>query len=309
MRQKNYYAILGVTRKSSKEDLKKAYRTLAKKYHPDSNKEQNSETIFKDVTEAYNTLSCEEKRRRYDRSVLRYKYGFDNSDKSLPNVKYEIKSGMNVINDIVSTIFGLKKDDDAKNFGDIDNEPDTKIKKDAEKGKDIETNLEITLDEGFFGAEKKIAIKGYKGGMKTFTVQVPIGIKNGDKIRLAALGMPGKNGGKNGDLIIHVKLKDDEDLKLKGLDLKKTIIVSPALAVVGGTYKLETIDKTISVPLHKGLKNGEIITVKENGYVGENNKRGDLILTVCIEIPENISEREEKVYAQLLRIEQKTNRE
>lgn len=305
MRQKNYYAILGVTRKTTKEELKKAYRRLAKEFHPDSNKDKNTEVMFKDINEAYNVLSNDEKRKRYDRSVLRYKYGFDDSDKGLPNVKYEIKSGMNVINEIVSTIFGLKKDDEAKNFGDIDNEPTSEPSKNVEKGKDIETSIEITLEEGFYGAEKKISIKGYKGKSKIFTVQVPVGIKNGDKIRLAALGMPGKNGGKNGDLIINVKIIEDNILKLKGIDLKRTITISPALAVIGGNYKLDIIGETIIVPIPKKIKNNETITIEEKGYITENKKRGNLIITVNIQIPDNISEREEKVYAQLLRLEQK----
>ena len=117
--------------------------------------------------------------------------------------------------------------------------------------------------------------------------------------------MPGKNGGKNGDLIINVKIIEDNILKLKGIDLKRTITISPALAVIGGNYKLDIIGETIIVPIPKKIKNNETITIEEKGYITENKKRGNLIITVNIQIPDNISEREEKVYAQLLRLEQK----
>ena len=193
MKYKNYYEILGVNRKSTKDEIRLSYRKLAKKYHPDTNKSEESEIMFKDITEAYDTLTNEEKRRKYDRQTNRLGYGVVDSNSSLSNVTYEFKSGVNVINDLLTTILGFKKDD-AQNFGDIDNAPkeEKKPRQKQERGKDIITHLDVTLEEGLLGIQKKIAIKTYRTGMKTFSVNVPIGIKNGDKIRLAALGNPGK---------------------------------------------------------------------------------------------------------------------
>ncbi len=309
MKQKNYYEILGVTRRSTKEEIKLAYRKLAKKYHPDTNKNnEEAEAKFKDINEAYDTLTNEDKRRRYDRYAIKYKYGVDESEGSLPNIKYEIKSGVNVLNDILSTILGFKKDDEAQNFGDINNAPkEETIKQKPIKGKDIETNLEITLEEGFFGTEKKISIKNHKTSSKTISVNVPVGIKDGDKIRLAALGIPGKNGGKNGDLIIHVKIKENENFKLKGLDLIKEINISPALAVVGGKYRLEYIDEKITIDLPKHMQNGQVITYEKMGYISENKTRGNLKLVIHISMPDSITEREESLYSQLLKLENKKN--
>lgn len=303
MKYKNYYEILNVNRKSSIQDIKLAYRKLAKKYHPDANKTSEAEVIFKDINEAYATLINEEKRKKYDRQVARYGYGFTENDYSLSNVKYEFKSGVNAINDLFTTILGFRKDDNQNTS--TDNKDDKKSKQKQIKGTDIITHLDVTLEEGFSGAEKKIAIKSFKSGMQTFSVKVPVGIQSGDKIRLAALGNPGKNGGKNGDLIIHVKLLQDEDYTLEGVNLHKEITVTPAVSVTGGKVKLQIFDEKLIVTLPKHLKNGELVNVPEKGYITENGKRGDLLLKVKIDLPDAISEREEKLYEQLLKIEKK----
>ena len=304
MKYKNYYEILDVNRKSSIQDIKLAYRKLAKKYHPDTNKTTEAENIFKDVNEAYATLIDDEKRKKYDRQVARYGYGFTEGDYTLSNVRYEFKSGVNVINDLFTTILGFKKDEfpNATNNDTID---DKKAKQKPNKGTDIITHLDVTIEEGFFGVEKKIAIKSFKSGMQTFTVNVPTGIQNGDKISLAALGNPGKNGGKNGDLIIHVKLLQSEDYTLSGIDLNKTITVSPAVAVTGGKIKLQVLDEKLIITLPKHVKNGELVNVPEKGYITEDGKRGDLILKVNIDLPSYITEREEKLYEQLLKFEKR----
>lgn len=306
MKYKNYYEILDINRKSSRDEIKISFRKLAKKYHPDTNKTPEAESMFKDINEAYDVLTNDEKRKKYDRQVARYGYGMVGTDSSLSNVKYEFKSGVNVINDLLNTILGLKKDD-AQNFGDINNAPkdDKKQKQKPEKGKDIISNIEVTLEEGFFGAEKKIAIKSYRTGLNTFSVNVPIGIQNGDSIRLAALGNPGKNGGKNGDLIIHVKLLQDKEFKLDGVNLRKSITITPALAALGGKYKLKLFNETIFVSLPKHLKSGEIVKIDKKGYISEDEERGDLLLKVHIDMPSDITEREEKLYEQILKIERK----
>lgn len=302
MKYKNYYEILGVTRKNSKEEIKLSYRKLAKKYHPDANNnDASSDAMFKDINEAYDTLMDEEKRKKYDRQVARYGYGFSPNETPLSNIRYEFKSGTNVFSDILTTILGFKKDNDSPHFTETSTTSETKQK--PVKGKDITSNIEITLEEGLNGTEKKIAIKGYKGGIKTFSVNVPIGIKDGDKIRLAALGFPGKYGGKNGDLIINVKMIPDSEFKINGIDLVKEITLSPAAAVLGGKYKVKLFGDTITVNLPKYLKNGENVVSEGNGYISESGERGNLLLHVNIDIPEDISEREENLYQQLYKLE------
>lgn len=302
MKYKNYYEILDVTRKSSMQEIKLSYRKLAKLYHPDTNKSEEAETKFKDVNEAYATLTNEEKRKRYDRQVAKLGYGFTENDSSLSNVKYEIKSGVNVINDLFTTILGFKKDENSQAS---DGKTERKEKLKPIKGTDIITHLDVSLEEGFFGVEKKIAIKSFKSGMQTFSVNVPIGIQSGDKIRLAALGNPGKNGGKNGDLIIHVKLLEDQNYKLDGINLTNKITVSPAIAAIGGKVKLQIFDEKLIITLPKHVRDGELVNVPQKGYISEEGTRGDLILKVHIDLPSNISEREEKLYEQILKIEKR----
>ncbi len=302
MKYKNYYEILEVNRKSSDQDIKLNFRRLAKEYHPDKNKSAEAEDKFKDINEAYAVLMDPEKRRKYDRQVAKYGYGFANLESGLQDVKYEFKSGANVFNDLLNQILGLRKDSSAQINNDIDS---VERRQKPIKGTDIVTHLDVTLEEGFFGAEKKIAIKAYKTGMKTFSVKVPVGIKSGDKIRLAALGNPGKNGGKNGDLIIHVNLLENDEFKLSGSDLIKEIDITPAVAALGGKYKLQVMDEKLFVSLPKHLRDGEIVTVPNKGYIKEDGQRGDLNLKVHIDLPDDISEREEKLYEQLLKIERK----
>lgn len=307
MKYKNYYEILGVNRKSSLQEIKLSYRKLAKKYHPDANKEPGAEIMFKDINEAYDVLTTDEKRRKYDRQVSKLGYGMTDSDGSLLNVRYEIKSGVNALNDMLNTILGFRKDE-AKNFGDIYNGPQEQKKQSKQKpkrGTDVITSIEATLEEGFYGAEKKLLIKGFS--KSTISVNIPVGIKNGDKIRLAALGNAGKYGGKNGDLIIHVKLLAHDEFKLNGIDLEKNIEVSPALAAVGGKVKVTLFGEKILVNIPKHSTENTIITIDNKGYISEDKKRGNLIVKLKIKMPSDISEREEKLYEQLLKIEAKKN--
>lgn len=307
MKYKNYYEILGVTRKNSKEDIKLSYRKLAKKYHPDANKnDATSSVMFKDINEAYDTLTNEEKRKKYDRQVARYGYGFIPNETPLSNIRYEFKAGSNMFSDILTTILGFKKDNDNTHFSET-NATTSEVKQKPVKGADITSNIEITLEEGLNGTEKKIAIKGYKGGIKTFSVNVPIGIKNGDKIRLAALGFPGKYGGKNGDLIITVKIAPHPVFKIKGIDLVKEITITPAVAVLGSKYKVELFDDVITVDLPKYVKNGEYVVSEGNGYISESGDKGNLLLHVNVDIPNDISDREEKLYEQLFKLENRKN--
>lgn len=307
MKYKNYYEILGVNRKSSLQEIKLSYRKLAKKYHPDANKEPGAEIMFKDINEAYDVLTTDEKRRKYDRQVSKLGYGMTDSDGSLLNVRYEIKSGVNALNDMLNTILGFRKDE-AKNFGDIYNGPQGQKKQSKQKpkrGTDVITSIEATLEEGFYGAEKKLLIKGFS--KSTISVNIPVGIKNGDKIRLAALGNAGKYGGKNGDLIIHVKLLAHDEFKLNGIDLEKNIEVSPALAAVGGKVKVTLFGEKILVNIPKHSTENTIITIDNKGYISEDKTRGNLIVKLKIKMPSDISEREEKLYEQLLKIEAKKN--
>lgn len=310
MKQKDYYTLLGVHKRSSKEEIKQNYRKLAKKYHPDANPgSPEIEEVFKDLTVAYDILMDKEKKKKYDRQVARYGYGMLPKGTKSKEVKYGVKN-TDVANEIFSTMMGITKDakevfkNKAENIKVMINS-----KKEAKKGDNVEATIDITLEEGFFGASKKLALKTISGKTNTYTVQVPRGIRDGEKIRLAALGKPGKNGGKNGDLIITVNMKEHQNLKLDGVDIHTTVDVSFAQAAIGDKVFLKIFGEQIEINIPARTKENEKLVIPKQGYINGENVRGNLILHINLKQPEEISERERKIYEQLLRVEKQKLRD
>ncbi len=305
MKQKDYYKLLGVNRKSTQEEIKSNFRKLAKKYHPDANVDnKEAEEMFKDLNEAYNILMDKEKKKKYDRQVSRYGYGNIDIDGS----GNSSKTGNNVMSEIMNTILGISKDTKDKVIaaaGNMKDDIKDKIEqqKEPKKGENIETTLYVTIEEGFFGAEKKISFKTVRGGIKNYSVNVPMGIRDGEKIRLSGLGKPGKNGGKNGDLIILVKLRPHKMLRLEGADIQMKLEISPVQAIIGDTFQLKIFGEKVLVKIPKNTKTGDKLEILAKGYIVNQNTRGNLIIDIEIKMPENITEREEKLYEQLLKVE------
>lgn len=304
MKQKDYYKLLGVNRKSTQEEIKSNFRKLAKKYHPDANVDnKDAEEMFKDLNEAYNILMDKEKKKKYDRQVARYGYGAV----ELGSVNSDSKTG-NMMSEIMNTILGISKDTKDKVVTAASNVKDDikekiEMQKEPRKGENIETTLYVTIEEGYFGAEKKISFKTTRGSMKNYSVNVPMGIRDGEKIRLSGLGKPGKNGGKNGDLIILVKLRPHQMLRLEGADVQVKLDISPVQAIIGDAILLKIFGEKILVTIPKNSKTGDRIEIPAKGYVVNQNTRGNLLIDLNVKMPEEISEREEKLYEQLLKLE------
>ena len=310
MKQKDYYLLLGVNKRSSKEEIKANYRRLAKKYHPDANVgSPEAEEVFKDLTVAYDILMDKEKKKKYARQVARYGYGIPPKASVKKDVKYGVKS-TDAKSELITTLLGFGKG--AKEMFETatsDIKGRISANRQPKKGGNIEAALEITLEEGFFGAEKKLSLKTIGGKVNNYTVQVPRGIKDGEKIRLAALGQPGKNGGKNGDLIITVKMKEHSSLKLEGLDIHMNLDVTYAQAVVGDKIKLKILGEQVDIDIPVGSKQQDKINITNKGYVSADNTRGNLVIHLGIRHPEEITERERKIYEQLLRVEKQQIKE
>ncbi len=309
MKPKDYYALLGVHKRSSKEEIKQNYRKLAKKYHPDANVgKPEMEEIFKDLTVGYDILMDKDKKKKYDRQVVRYNYGAPPKVEKDKTKKYGVKNE-NAANEFVSTILGFGKDatqtikTKASEF-----KVNIASKKIAKKGDNIEAILEIALEDGLFGAEKKVSLKAAGGKVNTYTVQVPKGIKDGEKIRLAALGKPGKNGGKNGDLIITVKLKEQLDIKLDKLDIISKVNLSYAQAIVGDKIRIKMFGESIEVTIPANTKERDKIIVEGKGYTTSDGTRGKLILEASVTAPTTITDKERKIYEQLLKVEKQQTR-
>ncbi len=310
MKQKDYYLLLGVNKRSSKEEIKQNYRKLAKKYHPDANVgSPEAEEVFKDLTVAYDTLMDKEKKKKYDRQVARYGYGMPPKATRTKDIKYGVKN-TDATSELIATLLGFGKGAKEMFTGaTTDIKERINAKKEPVKGGNVEASLEISLEEGFFGAEKKVALKTAHGKINNYTVQVPRGIRDGEKIRLAALGKPGKNGGKNGDLIITVKLKEHSSLKLEGTDIHTNVDITYAQSVVGDKVKLKHLGEQVDVEIPAGSKEQDKIVISKKGYVSGDDVRGSLILHLSIRRPEQVTERERKIYEQLLRVEKQQMKE
>lgn len=270
---KDYYKILEIDNiKATQGEIKSAYREQAKKYHPDINSESEfSEERFKDINEAYKVLSTPTSRKKYDRM---WKYNVERNKKEEEQKREEGSLFSNFFN----MFFGEQS---------IDKIETIKEKKDrvAVRGENIETEIEVSLEEAFYGQDKKISLRAQNGKLKTFTIKIPVGIRNGEKIRLIGQGKKGKNGGKNGDLLIKINIKSTKKIVLKGIDLYTDLYITPWEAVLGTKVTLETIGESILIHIPKGIESGEKIKIPGKGYKDGKGGRGELIADVKIMIP------------------------
>lgn len=288
---KDYYKILGISNyKASPEEIKQAYREQAKKYHPDINTTNTmAEERFKDINEAYKVLSEVASRRKYDRMWYNHI-----GKKKKVNYEESNREKGSVFSDFFNMFFGETTKDNP-----ISPKENLKSKKVAIKGENIETEINISIIEAFYGNEKKISLRTLEGKMKTFTIQIPAGIRNHEKIRLMGQGKPGANGGKPGDLLIKVQIEDDEKYKLNGIDLYTNLYLTPWEAALGTKVTLNSINEEISLHVPQGIQSGETIHLKEKGYLDGKGGRGELITNICIMVPKTMTSQEKQLFEQL----------
>ena len=284
---KDYYKILGFeNNKVSLDEIKNAYREMAKKYHPDLNgNNTKAEERFKDIGEAYNTLSNSKQRRKYDRLWYYYIGRKNKQNKNYRDAK---------IKDFMELFFGEKKD----------KEEEKKSKNEPEKGEDIYTEINATVIEAYFGAVKQIEFRTVKGGSKKIDVKIPSGIRNEEKIRVIGQGKSGKNGGKNGDLFIKIKIKDTPTLKLRGIDLYTDLLITPWESALSEKVSIQGIDEEHLIDIPKGIQSGEEIIIKGKGYRDGKGGRGNLIAQVKIMMPKQVSQEEINLLKRLREISQ-----
>ena len=279
---KNYYKILNLeTSHVSIDEIRQAYRQAAKKYHPDLNVGDSlAEEKIKDINEAYKVLSVPASKRKYDR-MWNSKFGkgpkaFDKSQKGA-----------------IFSIF----------LGNIDNEnKEEKPKRNPVKGENIETEINVSIYDAFYGLDKQIALKDVDGNSKTYTVKIPKGIRNGEKIRLIGQGKPGENGGKSGDLLIKINIEDDNNFKLEGYDLYTDLLLTPWEAALGTRTTVKTIDDETNVYVPEGIQSGEKIRIPNKGYYASKDTRGDLVAEVKVVVPKHLSKEEKDIYQKLSKI-------
>ena len=284
---KDYYKILSLeTNRVSSEQIKNAYRVAAKKYHPDINVEDRlSEEKIKDINEAYRVLSNSSTKRKYDRMWVN----------NVGKKKYEeaSRSSGSVFSDFFNMFFGTNPEEKEKH---------KKVEKYAIKGENIETSINIALSESFYGSDKKISLRTVDGKMKVFTITIPAGIRNGEKIRLLGQGKEGINGGKNGDLFIKVNIEDNKKFKLKGNDLYTSLYLTPWEAALGTRTQVSSIDEPSQVYIPEGIQTGEYIRIPGKGYKDGKGGRGDLVAEVKVMVPKKLSEEERNLFENLNKI-------
>lgn len=285
---KDYYKILELqTNKVTLEQIKTAYRLAVKKNHPDLNiGNKLAEEKIKDINEAYRVLSDTTKKRKYDRMW--------NANVAKKNQEYQEsqRSSGSIFSDFFNMFFGQVKEKETMIYN----------AKAPVKGENVETEINISIEEGFYGKEKKISLRTIDGKMKTFTINIPAGIRNGEKIRLIGQGKEGQNGGKNGDLLIKVKIENSNIFKLQGYDLYTDVLITPYEAALGTKVDINSIDENSQIYIPQGTQSGEKITIPQKGYKIGDGKRGNLIAEVKIAFPKKLSEEEINLYKKLKEI-------
>ncbi len=309
MRYRDYYKVLGLSKDATQDQIKKAYRKLAKAYHPDANPgNKESEEKFKEINEAYEVLGDTEKRRKYDQLGSKFNFtngfDFDPSQFGFNNRKahYEFRgSGSSGFSDFFDMFFGNGGID----FDDLFGMGGTGFTHKGfssghgfmQRGEDIEAEIKISVADGILGNEKQISIRT-PSGMKKLAIKIPRGIQPNGKIRLKGQGGKGKNGGADGDLLLVVRFKDN-DINIKGTDIIQKFEVKPWIAAVGGKETVNTPDGKIIVSVPAGIRSGESIRIPGKGYPNSIGERGDLFLKISINNPAHLSEKQLELYRKL----------
>ncbi len=290
---KDYYEVLGVGRGASEEEIRRAYRKLARKYHPDVNKEAGAEDRFKEISEAYEVLRDPEKRERYDRLGANWRAGEDVS--GAPgfedlfrqggfgdNVRVEF-GGDGEFSDFFEGLFG-GRGGRTTGFGGF-----------ATRGSDHEAVLELSLEEAAAGGKRRVSL----GDGRSYDVNIPAGVRDGQRIRLAGEGGSGRGGGPSGDLFLRVRIKPHAQFRLEGRDLYVEVPVSPWEAALGATVPVRTLSGTARVRVPPGSSTGRRLRLRGQGMPGPRDGHGDLYAIVQIVVPKQLSEKERELFEQL----------
>jgi curved DNA-binding protein len=308
-RGRDYYDVLGVSRSASQEEIRRAYRRLARQHHPDVSKEPDAENRFKGISEAYDVLGDAEKRSAYDRfgadwraareagataagSGRRPAADFDDRGGGFREADFEdvdVMFGEGGFGDLFGDLFGRRGGPGGVAMG----------------GADQEAALELDLQEAARGGRRRITLD--QG--RTLEVEIPRGVTDGQRIRLAGQGGSGIGGGPPGDLYLRMRLRPHPRLRVDGRDLHVTLAVSPADAALGATVEVETLDGTARVKVPPGSSSGRRLRLRGKGIPNPSGTPGDLYATVQIEVPRHLSEDEREAYERLRRASRSTSRE
>jgi curved DNA-binding protein len=301
MEFKDYYKILEVEKTASAEEIKKKYRELAKKYHPDKNPGDNTaEDKFKNISEAYEVLKDPEKRKKYDTLGQNWKQaGTGNFDEWFRGYA---RSPQGETTFSFEDLFGGGAEGSLNDFFDLFMGRGAGRKRSYQwgsapaKGKDYEASLNISLEEAFKGTVKEFMLNG-----KRLRVNIQPGTEEGKKLRLKNQGGAGAPGAESGDLYLKIKLEKHDRFEKKGSDLHVKLPVDIYTAVLGGKKEVQTIDgRTININIPPETSSGKVLRVKGMGMnIPDTSRRGDLFVKVMVTVPQNLTDKEKELFNQL----------
>ncbi len=324
MAEKDLYKILGVDKKAAARDIKKAYRKLAAKYHPDKNNgDKDAEKRFKEISAAYQVLGNEEKRRQYDEYGPNWEHFAQNggagpggagsgSNNGWQHVQWDgTGDGQGHWDDILKNIFsgGFKQGTGGGKAGDpfggmhYDSRYDHYTAM-PRRGADMEAHLEISLEKAFAGTRTRINLDG-----QTINVTIPAGTFSGQKLRLGGKGAPGSGGGQNGDLYLNIRVKEHPLFRLEGLDLHLDLPVTPAEAILGSQVKVPTLEGSVTLKVPPGSNSGKVLRLKNMGMKDSQGKQGNLLAHLKIVLPDSLSQKEKELYSELSKLNNQDVRE
>jgi curved DNA-binding protein len=316
----DYYDALGVPRAASADDIKRSYRKLSREFHPDLNKSPDAEDKFKQIAEAYEVLGDAENRKKYDRYGSAWKaykdggeapQGFEGVDFSNFNFGQGQAGGRRPqssqgFSDFFETFFGPGGGDIFGNAG-FGGAGANRGRSRGRPGKDQEVTLHVNIQDAFSGVEREIIITDKQSGAsRTLKVNVPPGIRTGQKMRLKGQGGPGLMGGPRGDVLLRIEITESARFKMQDRDVYTYIAVTPWVAALGGEAELKTLNGVLRVTIPAGASSGTKIRIRGKGFPKKNEASGDLYAEIKIVLPKALSDRERELFAALAEVSEFT---
>jgi len=291
MAYKDYYKVLGVSKKATQAEIKKAYKRLARKHHPDVNPNDTSaEENFKEINEAYQVIGKAENRKKYDQLGEHWQHSGQGA--SAGGQQYQSNSNQQSeanFAEFFESVFGQQRAAGGSHYG-FGGSPA------RYKGEDIQAELTLQLTDVFKTHKRTLSVQG-----KNIRISVPAGLVDGQRIRLKGFGGQGVNGGPDGDLYVRFKLVNDTSFKRDKANLYKTIELDLYTAVLGGEVLLDTLDGQVKLKVKAGTQNNSQVKLKGKGFVvyKKDQDRGNLLVTYTVIIPTDLSDKQRELFEQL----------
>lgn len=292
----DYYKVLGISKNASTDDIKSAYRKLARKHHPDLNaNDKEAHKKFQQINEANEVLSDPDKRKKYDQYGKDWKHAEEFEKQRQHQRQYSSQRGQNYSG-------GFCEDDFSDFFTSMfggGQEGRSRSRQTKSRGQDYNAELGINLTDAYKTHQQTITVNN-----KNVRITIPAGIENGQQIRLKGYGAPGVNGGPNGDLYITFSLKNNTTFKRVGNDLYTTEEIDLYTAVLGGEVTIDTLGGKVKLKVKPETQNGTKIRLKGKGFpvYKKEEEFGDLFVTYAVKTPTNLTEREKELFKELAKL-------